>query len=121
MKSFSKYVFATILVLTLGIFSTSVFSASGPNYSKSTEWGNQLGFTGYVQVLPAYNDPSEGGRHAKTGWFRYKNTQDNNTYSTSLPNGGAYDNNIYSKQKGVLDSFNPWAPKAIFESGFSFY
>ncbi len=53
MKSFSKYVFAIILVLTLGIFSTSVFAASYPNYAESTEWRSQLGFTGYVQVVPA--------------------------------------------------------------------
>lgn len=121
MKSFSKYVFAIILVLTLGIFSTSVFAASYPNYAESTESKSQLRFTGYVQVLPAYNDPSEYGRHAKTGWFRYYNTQDNNTYSTSLPKGGAYDKNIYSRKVGVFDSFVPNAPKAVFESGFSFY
>lgn len=121
MKSFSKYVFAIILVLTLGIFSTSVFAASYPNYAESTERKSQLGFIGYVQVVPAYNDPSEGGRHAKTGWFRYHNTLDNRTYSTSLPKGGAYDNNVYSRRASVDDSRNPFAPKAIFESGFSFY
>lgn len=121
MKSFSKYVFAIILVLTLGIFSTSVFAASYPNYAESTEWRSQLGFTGYVQVVPAYNDPSEYGRHAKTGWFRYHNTPDNNTYSTPLPKGGAYDNNVYSRREFIRDYWVTNAKKAVFESGFSFY
>ena len=121
MKSFSKYVFAIILVLTLGIFSTSVFAASYPNYAESAEWRSQLGFTGYVQVVPAYNDPSEYGRHAKTGWFRYHNTPDNNTYSTPLPKGGAYDNNVYSRREFIRDYWVTNAKKAVFESGFSFY
>ena len=120
MKIIRNVLFSAFLIVLVWGYTVSAGEATYPNYAKSSEWWNQLGFTGYVQVLPAYNDSGYGGLHVKQGYFKYYNTQDTSTYGTDEPKG-AYDNTIYKKEKGVWDIFSVNAPKAVFKSWFKLF
>jgi hypothetical protein len=95
---------------------SGIVVASGPNYAISTEWSNQLGYTGYIQIRASYFDSVEGG-HVGQGEMWYTNTQDTNHYFTDTA-GWPGDTAIYSRTKDVRDLLNPFAPKAVFYKNF---
>ncbi len=123
MSRFTKRVGAAIavggLAIGLTLAGATAANAAGPNYCHSTEWWNQLGYDGYVQVQASYSD---SGRHAKTGWMRWyipSYADSGRLYTPSTTSSSS--TLIKSKSSSFQDSLNPWEAQTQFSCGYTWW
>ncbi len=111
----------SLLFALVIISATTAYAASSNTYSKSKE-KFQLWYTGYVQVQPSYTIPSNPGyglskyvgKNIKQGgfWYNVNGTIKGKTYTKAATSKKDY--NIYSAEKTITDTLNPFAPSTEF-------